>query len=240
MNYAIILSGGIGSRMRTDGFPKQYIEVKGKPILIYTLEIFDRCSSVDKIIIVADSLWYEEIKSWLNDYNLNKKFISFATPGLSRQGSILNGLLCCVDSSDDISRDNVIIHDAVRPCVNSKLIDQCFIALDEYEGCMPVLSVTDTTYYSDDGKHIFDLLNRDKLFAGQSPEAFKLKPYYEANIEATAEEILNIRGSTEIAYKHGLNVCLIPGDYGNFKITMPTDLDRFKTVLEDKNESIST
>ena len=232
MNIALILSGGVGSRMRSDGFPKQYIAVNGKPILMYTLEKFQSCPVIDKIVIVADPAWQADIRAWLAQENITK-FADFALPGTSRQGSILNGLEVCMTLAAE-NTDGVIIHDGVRPLVNHALIADCLAALKDHDGCMPVLPVTDTTYMSEDGKHISSLLDRSTLFAGQSPETFRLQPYYEINKNASAEELENTRGTTEIAYKHGMDIRLIPGDYGNFKLTTPTDLDRFRTVLEDK------
>lgn len=232
MNFSIVLSGGIGTRMRTDGFPKQYLTVNDKPILVYTLEKINLCDQVDKIIIVADVTWHEQISKWIKQYGLEEKFASYAAPGSSRQGSILSGLKVCMNFSDNPELDKVVIHDAVRPLVTPQLLTKCLNALDEYEGCMPVLSMTDTTYYSEDGHEISSLLDRDKLFAGQAPEAFRLKPYYNVNMAVSDEEIYATRGTTEIAYKHGLKVCMIPGDYGNFKLTTPSDLDRFRAVLE--------
>ena len=236
MNFAIILSGGIGTRMRSDGFPKQYIEINDKPILVYTLEQFCRCDNVDKIIIVADETWQDTITQWLISYSLKSKFESYAKPGSSRQESILNGLKKCMELSVDSDHDNVIIHDAVRPRVKPELISECFSQLEDYDGCMPVIPVTDTTYYSEDGHNITNLLDRDKLFAGQSPEAFRLKKYYDVNISASETEISTTRGTTEIACKHGLKCCMIQGDYGNFKLTTPADLERFKVALEEEDK----
>ncbi len=230
MNIAVILSGGTGSRMRTDGFPKQYIEVNGKPILLYTLEKFDTCPCIDKIIVVADVNWHNAITQWTQQSKL-EKFAGFALPGSSRQESIFHGLQACMALSqkDD---DCVIIHDGVRPLVSHSLIEACFRELDTYDGCMPVLAVTDTVYYSEDSHTITSLLDRNKLFAGQSPEAFRLKKYYAINEAASPEELANIRGTTEIAYQNGHKISLIPGEYSNFKLTTPTDLDRFKAMLE--------
>lgn len=229
MNFAIILSGGIGTRMRSDGFPKQYLEVLGKPILAYTLEAFESSNSVDKIIIVADSIWQLKIVTWLKLYNI-KKFEVFAEPGKSRQGSILNGLKECIKLKKT-ETDNVIIHDAVRPLVSSFLIQNCFNQLDEYDGCMPVLPVVDTIYYSDNGVTISNLLNRNCLYLGQSPEAFNLKKYYEINKELSHKELNDIKGSTEIAFKNNLNISLIEGDPQNYKLTTPTDLKRFENDI---------
>ncbi len=229
MNYAVILSGGVGSRMRQDGFPKQYIEIYGKPILIYTLERFNNNALVDKIIIVAAEQWREKIFEWIDIYGINK-FVEIANAGNTRQESILNGLEVCAKYSVE-SSDNVIIHDAVRPLLSDLLISKCLSALKNSEGCMPVLPINDTVYQSLNGNEITNLLDRKTLFAGQAPEAFHLHRYLEINRFATKTELANIRGSSEIAYKNGLDVTLIAGEEMNFKLTTPVDLERFKAIL---------
>lgn len=232
MNYAIILSGGIGSRMKMEGFPKQYLEVEGKPILMYTLEVFQRSNLVDKIVIVAAEQWHDCISQWNGQYGISK-FLGFVLPGDSRQESILNGLEGCMTDSKDAT-DRVIIHDAVRPCVTEDLICRCFKALDEHDGCMPVIPVNDTVYQSSDGESISCLLERNTLFAGQAPESFYLHSYTDINRKATKEELECTRGTSVIAYKNGMDVCLISGDDNNFKITTPIDLKRFYTMVVNK------
>ena len=229
MNYAVILSGGVGSRMRQDGFPKQYIEIYGKPILIYTLERFNNNALVDKIIIVAAEQWREKIFEWIDIYGINK-FVEIANAGNTRQESILNGLEVCAKYSVE-SSDNVIIHDAVRPLLSDLLISKCLSALKNSEGCMPVLPINDTVYQSLNGNEITNLLDRKTLFAGQAPEAFHLHRYLEINRFATKTELANIRGSSEIAYKNGLDVTLIAGEEMNLKLTTPVDLERCKAIL---------
>lgn len=229
MNYAIILSGGIGTRMRTDGFPKQYIQVQGKPIILYTLQKFQDNKDVDKIIIVAASQWQKKLSEWISEYSITK-FSSFALPGETRQESILKGLeLCSAEEIDD--NDNVIIHDGVRPLLSDAIITKCFEELKSYDGCMPVLPLNDTVYQSSDRKQISNLLDRNTLFAGQSPEAFKLKNYLEINRRAEKKVLATTKGSSEIAYKNGFNISLINGEDLNFKITTPTDLQRFELIV---------
>ena len=94
MNYAIILSGGIGTRMRTDGFPKQYLQVEGKTILQYTLETLAECSIIDVIVIVMAEEWKKKIGKNIVE-SVGKKIL-FALPGSSRQESIFHGLQACV------------------------------------------------------------------------------------------------------------------------------------------------
>ena len=102
---------------------------------------------------------------------------------------------------------------------------------------MPVLSVKDTTYQSIDGTHITALLDRNTLFAGQAPESFRFRKYLDIHNPLSSEEIDQIKGSSEIAHKFGLNIKLVKGDPLNFKITDTSDLNRFKTIC---NESYCT
>ena len=142
MNYAIILSGGIGTRMQMGDFPKQYLEVEKKPILLYTLEQFQKSSAVEKIVIVAADAWREKIRGWMEEDGITK-FLAFADAGDTRQESIHNGLTVCMEDSVS-ENDGVIIHDGVRPLVSEQLIGDCLAALADHEGCMPVLPMKDT------------------------------------------------------------------------------------------------
>lgn len=165
MNYAIILSGGIGTRMQMGDFPKQYLEVEKKPILLYTLEQFQKSSAVEKIVIVAADAWREKIRGWMEEDGITK-FLAFADAGDTRQESIHNGLTVCMEDSVS-ENDGVIIHDGVRPLVSEQLIGDCLAALADHEGCMPVLPMKDTIYQSSDGTKIDHLLQRQAADSSQ-------------------------------------------------------------------------
>mgnify|MGYP000020656629 CR=1 FL=1 len=233
MNYAIILSGGIGSRMNNIDIPKQYIKVNGKPIIIYTLEKFENSDEIDKIIIVAANDWKIYIEDICKTYGISK-LSDVVINGETRQESIYNGLKKCVEDSNSVD-DKVIIHDAVRPMVTAKLIEECLKNVGEYDGCMPVLPLSDTIYYSDNGEEITNLMDRSKLYAGQAPEAFDLYKYYVINKNTSKEELNKIKGTSELAYKKGLNVKLIAGEDTNFKITTRVDLTRFEMIVKENN-----
>ena len=230
MNAAIILSGGIGERMRrVSGVPKQYIEVNGHPIVEYCLHTFMKSVLVDGIIIVANELWHPFILNIIEGLGTDK-FWGFALPGTARQLSINNGLNKLEQVCPDI--DRVIIHDAVRPLVSQKLIKGCIDSLDHASGVMPVLPVKDTCYQSIDGEKIAKLLPRDQLFAGQAPEAFRFAPYLAAHRVLSEAQLAAVNGSSELAYRSGMDVKMIPGEERNFKITTPEDLILFKRYLE--------
>lgn len=228
MTYAIILSGGIGSRMESDT-PKQYIEVNGKPIFIFCLQTFLNVQAIDAIVIGVAKEWKSFVERTVEALKPQKK-IFYAVPGETRQYSIFNALKVVkeIGGKDD---DLVIIHDAARPLVSKELIQRCLDGCKETDGVLPVIPVKDTIYQSTDKIHVTNLLNRSELFAGQAPEVFRLGVYLQQHEDMPREELLKINGSTEIAFKGGLNVKLIPGDEMNFKITTPEDLSNFESII---------
>ena len=233
MNYAILLSGGVGTRMRSDGFPKQYIEIDGKPIILYALEPFAACQSIDHIVIVASEQWKPQIQQWLQDYQITKS-VTFAESGNTRQESILNGLSACAAIRQPADADKVIIHEAVRPLVSLRIIQDCLLALDQYDCCMPAIPISDSTFLSEDRVCVSQLIDRDRLCCGQSPEAFRFKPYWEVHQACSTEELRSMRASCELPFIKGYTVGLVEGDRSNFKITHPSDLTLFKAYLYAK------
>lgn len=229
MNYAIILSGGVGTRMRSDGFPKQYLEMQGKPILLHTLEIFQLCEAVDRIVVVADNSWTDQIKLWTSAAGISK-LAAFAESGETRQHSVLNGLMAC-KQFEPTEADAVLIHDAARPLITPKLISDCVANLQGHDGVLPVVSINDALYYSEDCSSLGAVADRSKYFCGQSPEVFWLLQHLELNTKVPSEELALIRGSSELAFKNGLDICMIPGEETNFKLTTPDDMLRLHFYL---------
>lgn len=231
MNVALILSGGTGTRLGSD-VPKQYIEVCGSPIISYSVRCLSEHNGIDAIQIVADPLWYEQIEKWLQVSDINCKLKGFAMPGANRQLSIYNGLEAIRAYADN--DDSVLIHDAARPLLSSKLISDCLDAIHGHDGVLPVLPMKDTVYSSIDGKTVTSLLNRKEIYAGQAPEVFRFGKYYEANRRLLPDQILQINGSTEPAILAGMDIAMINGDENNFKITTRADLERFRRNVGER------
>lgn len=229
MTIALILSGGTGTRLGYD-IPKQYIKAGGRPIISYSISRLFSHSGIEGIHIVAAPAWQGQIQDWLAEDGFCGKFKGFSSPGGNRQLSILNGLKDIREYAKD--SDYVFIHDAARPLLTEKQITDCIAGASEHDGVLPVLPMKDTVYSSTDGRKITALLNRSEIYAGQAPEVFRLGSYYEANCRLLPEKIWQINGSTEPAILAGLDVVMIPGDEGNFKITTKEDLERFRKILE--------
>lgn len=235
MNIALILSGGTGTRLGTD-IPKQYIEINGRSVISYCMEQLVMHDGIDAIQIVADRHWRDVILKCFekNDWiqcSYKRKFRGFSEPGENRQLSIYNGLTDIREYADDF--DMVLIHDAARPLLSAQMITDCLCAANDHDGAVPVLPMKDTVYRSMDGKKISNLVNRSEIFAGQAPELFVLGKYYEANKRLLPDKILTINGSTEPAVMAGMDIVMIPGDEGNFKITTAADLERFREIVQN-------
>lgn len=231
MNIAIILSGGVGSRMGLD-IPKQYVEVNHHPIIWYCLKTFTENYHTDAIIIGVADEWKQYVEKQVKELESNK-LVYYAKSGETRQYSIFNALRTAKENGCD-DGSIVIIHDAARPLVSHELINRCYDACEKADGAMPVLAVKDTTYYSEDGKQITSLLDRRKLWAGQAPEAFTFGKYLKVHEQMPREDLLKINGSTEIAFKSGLKVEMVQGDPMNFKITTPEDLLNFESIIKNR------
>lgn len=230
---AILLSGGVGSRMEADR-PKQYIRVKDRLILTYCLETLLAHPQIDAVQIVAEYKWREII---LADAERTEgantcKICGFSIPGQTRQLSILNGMQDILEQTQ--ADDIVLIHDAARPNLTAGQISACIKALGSHDGVLPALPMKDTVYASDNGRTISRLLDRSRLFSGQAPELFEFGKYYEANMRLMPDCLAKVNGSTEPAFMAGMDIVMTAGDENNYKITTPADLERFRRQIEQE------
>ena len=226
-NVILLLSGGTGTRVGAK-IPKQYIDVKGRPLFSYALAGM-KASCVDGVQVVAASEWHEQILSEFERAGLMPLFKGFSSPGVNRQLSIYNGL-------QDIKayaalESLVMVHDAARPYLTESMVQSYFMAADGHDGALPVLPMKDTIYQSKDGRVISGLLNRDELFAGQAPEVYRLGKYLSANEKILPDDILRINGAAEPAIMAGMDIAIVDGEEKNFKITTPADLERFREMV---------
>ena len=230
MVFAVILAGGVGTRMG-QAIPKQYIEVEGKPILIHTLERLEACCDIDRIVIVADTEWREQIRTWLAQYGITK-FLDFADPGQTRQESVYSGVACCRPYAES-EKDIVLVHESARALVSDDLIRRIVAGLAGYDACIPVMPMKDAILLSKTGELIDGLLDRNQLFRGQAPESFYLIPYYELNRNTPPQELGKYLGDHELCFHYGWKVHCILGEETNFKLTTPEDIDHMISLLRE-------
>ena len=228
MNRTVILAGGAGTRMG-GCVPKQFINVNGKPLLQYSLEAVRDCECAGEVWIVAGEPWRGAVQRMIKEAGISSRFRGFYDPGPERQVSVMNALTELM-KEETAENSYVMVHDGARPLVSGELIRRCFEAAAGRDGAVPVLPVRDTVYRMEDGR-LSGLLKRDQLAAGQAPEVFRLKPYYDANLALMPDQIMRIRGSAEPAVLAGMDIVVIPADERNIKITTQEDLAYLRYLL---------
>ena len=157
-------------------------------------------------------------------------FLGFSEPGRTRQESIKNALLFCNGHMADSA--TVMIHDAVRPLVTAELIEDCCRKMDGYDGVTPAIPIKDTVYISNSGTQFDSNIDRNTLYAGQTPEFFDYWKYYKVITGLNDEEINRTSGSSQPAVSAGLRIAIAKGNEENFKITTAEDLARFRKIKE--------
>lgn len=232
MNIALILAGGQGLRMGVNK-PKQFIDLFDKPIIIYTLEAFDNHPEIDYMAIVCLQEWQDELKILIKDYNIKKvKWIIDA--GESRRQSSYNGIMTIHTDCND--NDIVLIHDAARPFVTSRIISENIKIAGEYGACNTVIPTQDTIVKSLDGIMMDSIPPRNELYLVQTPQSFVLKnityahKYYISNKDDKLPEVTDDCGLLLFC---GLAVKFAEGDKFNLKVTSNEDLFICKAIIED-------
>lgn len=227
MNHAIILAGGVGRRLGAD-IPKQYLPVKGVPLFIYSVRKFAADSRISTLVFVVSDEWRDFVSEALTAEGVRQEIL-FAPAGLSRQHSVWNGLSALRGRAGE--EDLVFVHDAVRPLFPLSNISDGLEACQAADMALPVIAVKDATYRSADGETLTAILPRAELFSGQSPECLRYGPFVRAHAKFSDEEIAQIRGCSELAFRAGLKVKLIPGTEQNFKITTVEDLQALTLIV---------
>ena len=219
-NIAIIVCSGIGKRMNSN-IPKQFIKIKEKPIICYTIEKFENCSNIDEIIVVANEEYIEFFKEDIVIKYGYKKITKIVEGGKERLNSVYNGI-----NSVDEKNSIILIHDGVRPFIEEKDIVNIIKKTMQYDACVIGVKSKDTIKVCENNI-IKNTPNRDNIWLAQTPQAFKYNIIKKAYDIAIKENRLATDDSS-LVEELGYNVIMIEGDYNNIKITTQEDLNFFK------------
>ena len=227
MNIAIIIAGGTGNRMGQD-IPKQFLKVNKKPIIIYTLEVFQNHPNIDGIIVVCIKGWENVLKAYAKQFNITK-LVSIVEGGSCGQESIKNGL----DEARRYYKENdmVLIHDAIRPMVSEEIISDNIAKCNLYGNATTVTPCTTVVLQKDDEEYSENVIDRDFVLLTQTPQAFILKDILSAHEEARRKGITNSVASCTLYSELGRKVYFSVGSETNIKLTRPADIDIFKALL---------
>lgn len=232
MNVALLTAAGNGSRMHQD-IPKQFIHVDNKPLIIYTMEVFQKHPSIDKILVVTLDSWKDVLWAYAKQFNISK--LSWVvTGGETGQESIRNGLniLHQYCSDDDV----VMIHDGNRPLVSSEIISDSLATYAKYGNSVAVIPCTEVVFESDNGFSSCTSTARERLYRTQTPHTYKINEIFSAHIEAEQKGITGTAASCMLMKELGRMTYFSKGSEENLKITTLDDLKIFKALLHTQQE----
>lgn len=234
MVYAVICAGGIGSRMGNTELPKQFLTLKDKPILIHTVEKFFLNTRFKKVLILCPKVWIKHTKRILDEFLPQNDKVLVLEGGASRNDTIMNAIKY-IENEGDLDDETVIVtHDAVRPFVTARMIDENIDAAIKYGATDTVVPATDTIVESINGNVISSIPNRAHMYQGQTPQAFNAEKLKELFESLTNEEKDILTDACKIFTIKGLPVQLVQGEVHNIKITYPHDLRVAKSLLEEE------
>lgn len=234
MIYAVIAAGGIGSRMGNPEKPKQYLKIKDKPIIVHTVEKFYVNSEFKKVIILCPNQWVNYTKEILAKYLPANEKVIVIKGGDTRNETIMNAINY-IEETDGLDDDTVIVtHDAVRPFVSARIIDENIEAALKFGATDTVVPATDTIVESVDKETISSIPDRSLLYQGQTPQAFKAKLLKELYYSLSEDEKNILTDACKIFSMKGHKVHLVQGEVHNIKITYPYDLRVAKALLDDE------
>lgn len=229
MNFAVIFAGGTGRRMHTKSRPKQFLEYQGKPIIIYTLELFDNHPMIDGIVVSCVEEWIPFLEKMLKKFEINKVH-TIVSGGETGQDSIYKGLTAARELSES-DEDIVLIHDGVRPLITEQTITDNINKVHAEGSCITCIPATETFIVNKPNGCLEIPTRADSLIA-RAPQSFYLKDILSMHERARTEGRHDFIDSCSMMHYYGYKLGKVIGPMENIKITTPTDYFVFKAMVE--------
>ncbi len=225
---ALIFAGGTGRRMSTRATPKQFLELHGKPVIIYTLEHFERHPEVENIVVVCLESWIPELERLLHRYDIQK--VSVIVPGGDTgHASIYNGLMAMRDAvADD---DIVLIHDGVRPLIDERLLSENIAVAREHGAAVTGEHVAESIVRVDAGEDIVEVPPREEMYVAKAPQSFRYGLIHGLYTWANVVGVATI-DSAHLCNLRGIRPRVVTSTPQNIKITNPSDYYVFRALYE--------
>ena len=232
MNIAVIFAGGTGKRMNTKSKPKQFLEMHGKPVLIYTLENFQNHPLIDHIILVCLETWIDYAAGLMKKFGITK-VAKIVSGGKTGQESIYHGIATAEKLYGD---DNVVlIHDGVRPLINEETITNCIRTVKQYGNAITVSPAIETIFLKNEGNDfVGQIFNRSRCEMAKAPQSFVLVDINKAHLRAIEEGNCDFIDSASLMQHYGMKLYTVDGPSENIKITTPSDFYIFRAIMDAK------
>ncbi|CAM2361708.1 IspD/TarI family cytidylyltransferase [Listeria seeligeri] len=236
MIYAEILAGGKGTRMGNVNMPKQYLPLKGKPIIVHTIEKFILNDRFDKIIIATPKDWINHTQDIIKKYIFDTRVVVIEG-GTDRNETIMNGIRY-VEKEFGLNDDDIIVtHDAVRPFITHRIIEENIDMALEFGSVDTVIPAVDTIVESTNHDFITDIPVRGNMYQGQTPQSFNMKIIQKHYNNLTDDEKQILTDACKICLLAGEKVKLVNGGISNIKITTPYDLKVANAIVQERINS---
>ena len=233
MIFGAIVAGGVGNRMNLSGLPKQFLPLGAskKPVIIHTLEKFLMCDKFDYIYLGVHKDWAQYAEELIEKYNLKSEKIVVVMGGADRNSTIFN-IVDDIEKKHKISDGDIIVtHDAVRPFLTLRMINENIEAAKKCGACDTVIPAVDTIVESKSGKEITAVPNRKYLYQGQTPQSFDIKKLKKLYLDLSEEEKSLMTDACGVFVARNEPVELVMGDTFNIKITTVSDYKIAEAIL---------
>lgn len=232
MNIGVIFAGGSGTRMNTKSRPKQFLDLNGKPIIIYTIELFDNHHDIDGIVVVCLESWIPFLQKMLKKFEISK-VIRVIPGGVSGQDSIYKGLCAAEEYAKEQNDDNaiVLIHDGVRPLITEDTITDNINKVKECGSCITTVPAIETVII-DNHDDTLSIPKRSDCMMARAPQSFYLKDIIGAHRKSHVEGKNDFIDSCSMMSHYGYKLGLVQGPMENIKITTPTDYFVLRAMVE--------
>lgn len=228
MKVALLTAAGIGSRMHIN-LPKQFLYIGGKPVILYTMEAFQRHPQIDAIIVVTLNAWKDTVKAYASNNHITKlRWI--VSGGSTGQESIKMGLEELRKHCD--LKDIVMVHDGNRPFISAEIISDSLATFYEHGSAVAAMPCVEAIFKSDDGIMSDISIPREKLFRTQTPHTYELEKLLWAHKKAKELGIQNTTATCVLMQQLGEKIYFSKGSEKNLKLTTQDDLDIFKALLQ--------
>lgn len=229
MNVVAILAGGKGTRFKSS-LPKQFISIDNKPIIIHTISNFIDLDSIDLIIVAIPNDYLEYTRNLIEEFYPNNNII-LIKGGNSRNETLLN-VLNYLNQNYKLDSDDIILtHDAVRPFVTKRIIDDNIDMCTKYGACVTAIGATDTILETKE-QDVINVPNREYMYQAQTPQTFKILELLNTCNSLTEEEQNTLTDASKIYVLKNKLVKLVEGELYNIKITTKLDLMFANSIIE--------
>ncbi|MBR1863629.1 MAG: 2-C-methyl-D-erythritol 4-phosphate cytidylyltransferase [Ruminococcus sp.] len=238
MIYAGIVAGGRGTRLRSADMPKQFLEIGGLPIIVRTIRAFAGVGMIGLIYVAVNQEWLGYTEELFSSHGIDPQRVKIIPGGAMRQDSIMN-IISAIEKDKGIDKGDILLtHDAVRPFVSRRIIEDNISCASEKLSCGTYIPSEDTVVISEEGLTVDGGLDRSKLFRAQTPQSFELSHLKDCigRLKSRGDDLGAMTDTCSIISACGKKVHIVLGDPMDFKITTDYDLAVARALCENSDK----